>query len=1170
MFEIFPWNPQLETGIDLIDEQHRVLVNLINRLAQQHVQGATQAEVQAILGELADYANYHFRTEEGIWHTALAGDAWLEKHIQTHQRFFTHMVELQSGGRAFHEVLDDLFSYLIQWLAYHILDNDKRMALALKAIAQGASVNDAHAQADAHMQGATATLIQTVLGMYQTLSSQALELMHEKLARQRAETELLESEKRWRLLRTDSPQAPTGWSSAEHKLRTLLDNLPSGVAAVDAHTHQFVFANPWFCQMLGYSQNELLGMGTQDIHPADVLHLMQADFQHMQPGQAKTALAIPVRRKDGSVFMANIERVPLALDGQHSVLAVFTDITERLLAEQALQTSELHLRTLVDTIPDLIWLKDANGVYLSCNPAFERFFGATEAAIKGKTDHDFVHAALADAFRAHDQAAMAAERPLVNEEWITFASDGHQALLETTKVPMTSPDGVLLGVLGISHDITGRHNAAAALEAERVRLQNAIDAALAGTWEWDIAANVVHYNERFGVMLGFATGGTAQGTFENFVDLLHPDDRQQAQLLMACHLRGESPRFELEVRLRHKQGHWVWCRSLGRVTQRDADNAPLRMTGISIDISAQKTHLEQIDHITHHDALTGLPNRKLFVTLLSIAMAACTTQHKYLAVAYIDLDGLAAINEAHGLETGNQLLVEVSRRLTLTVREYEHIAHIGGDEFAVMLGNLDAPGGKPDASGAYLMPVKRLLEAVSAPILLPGLTLRVTASIGITLYPQSDKVDAEQLLRQADQAMYLAKLAGKNRHHLFDPVNDESTRERFLHINDIRRGVLAGEFVLYFQPKIHLTSGDVIGFEALIRWQHPARGLLPPGVFIPMLDKHPMAITLGDWVIEAALAQLARWNAQSLRTVVSVNIDSLQLHDPDFANRLQRQLHAQPTVQPSQLELEILETGAMENMAHVSALIKQLHAQGLECALDDFGTGYSSMTFLKQLTAYTIKIDQSFVRGMLDDAEHAAIVSGVLDLARNFDRRALAEGIETEAHGQSLIEFGCEYGQGYAIARPMPAAAVLPWLAQWHTPQAWANTQAVGLQDIPLLLAAVTHSTWLKQLHTFVARQDAQAPAALQQSCHFCLWLAKPATRQRYRHHPEFSVLGHLHEELHDLAGQLLARIAADAKTPVATQLQALDALSDEMLATLRHLHQTPGAAQGPDSVFFT
>jgi diguanylate cyclase (GGDEF)-like protein/PAS domain S-box-containing protein len=932
-------------------------------------------------------------------------------------------------------------------------------------------------------------------------------------------------------------------------LRSLLDNLPSGVVAADAQTSQIVFANPWFCQMLGYSQDELLAMRVLDLHPPEALHLVHEDFQQMLPGKAKASMSIPVRRKDGSIFMAIIERVPLALDGQLSVLGVFTDITERHRAEQALQTSELHLRILVDTIPDLIWLKDASGVYLSCNPAFERFFGASEAAIVGKTDHDFVPKALADFFRENDRAAMAAQRPTVNEEWVTFSSDGHRALLETTKVAMTGPNGELLGVLGISHDITERATAAAALDAERLRLQNAIDAAQAGTWEWDIADNVVRYNERAAVILGHQAAGKREGPFENFIAMLHPDDRQQEHLLMARHLRGELPSFEIEMRLRHKDGHWVWCRTLERVTQRDANHQPLSVAGICIDISEQKTHREQIDHITHHDALTGLPNRKRFVALLGLAMAACTAQHKHLAVAYIDLDGLADINSAHGLEVGSQLIVEVSRRLAQTLRERPHIAHIGGDEFAVILGDLDK-------AEAYVALVKRLLAAVSAPVHIEGLDLCVTASIGVTLYPQSDKVDAEQLLRQADQAMYRAKLAGKNRHHLFDPVTDESTRDRFLRINEIRQGLLSGEFQLHYQPKVNLISGEVIGFEALIRWQHPTRGLLAPGQFIPTLDKHPMAITLGDWVIEAALGQLAQWNAQGLNTAVSVNIDSLQLHDPDFSDRLQRQLRAQPTVQPSQLELEILETGAMENMAHVSALIGQLQSIGMECSLDDFGTGYSSLTFLKQLTAHTIKIDQSFVRGMLDDAEHAAIVNSVLDLARNFDRRVLAEGIETEAHGRGLIEFGCEFGQGYAIARPMPAAAVPHWLSHWQVPQAWAQSEAVMQHDIPVLLAEVEHRAWLKHLHAFVMQRAPLGPALTHHNCRLGQWLEKPSTQQHYQQHPDFMVLSLLHEQLHDEARQLLNRVQGKVQTAANAEWLALEALSEEVLGSLRKLRQ--------------
>ncbi|MBB1075147.1 bacteriohemerythrin [Rhodoferax sp. 4810] len=1161
MFEIFPWNQHLETGIALVDEQHHKLVALINRLAQQHVQGATEADIQAILAELADYAHYHFESEESIWEKGLSGNMWLDKHLEAHQQFFDHVVALQQGQKPFQAVLDDLFAFLTQWLAWHILDNDKRMALALAGVHEGLSLEAAHQRADVQMRGATGVLIQSVLTMYQTVSAQALELMHEKLARQRAEQALLSNQQGWRfLLRGDTGQTAATSSPLEQTLRTIIDNVPTGLVVADAQTRRFVFANAWFCRMLGYSLDELLGMSPMEIHPPEALPQVEADFQRMMADEQKTALAIPVRRKDGSTFIVNIERVPVALSGQTSVLAIFTDITERHRFETALKASEVQLHTLVDTIPDLIWLKDVNGVYLSCNPAFERFFGAPEAAIVGKTDFDFVPQGLAESFRAHDRAAMAAQRPLVNEEWITYPDNGQHALLETTKAPMRDSDGQLLGILGISHDITLRRGAIAALETERLRLLNAIDAAQAGTWEWDIAANLIRFSERTSAMLGYPGLKLHEGPYALYISWIHPEDQPRQKSTMTRHLNGELHSFEQELRMRHKDGHWVWVRTLGRVMQRAADGKPLTVAGISIDISEQKTHREQIDYITLHDALTGLPNRKLFVAQLAHAMAELGPQ-RHLAVAYLDLDNFAAINQAHGLEVGNQLILEVSRKLATALQGKQMLAHIGGDEFALMFTHLAHPDD-------YLAPVNQLLQVVAQPLKVLSLALQVTASVGVTLFAPGDKMDAEQLLRQADQAMYLAKQAGKNRYHAFDPVTDETTRERLTRIDEVRQALDNNEMVLHYQPKVRLKTGEVIGFEALIRWQHPQRGLLPPHAFIGLLEQHPMAITLGDWVITTALAQLAQWQTQGLETSVSVNIDAMQLLDPDFADRLQTQLSAQPSVAPNQLELEILETGALGNMAHVSALIAQLQNMGLECSLDDFGTGYSSLTFLKQLAAHTLKIDQSFVRGMLDDAEHATIVNSVLGLARNFERRALAEGVETEAHGQALIEFGCELGQGYAIARPMPAANVPGWLAQWRTPQSWIDSQTVGPRGIPVLLAEVEHRAWFKQVQAYATQPTQQLPPNNSLTCRFGHWLNKPATRMRLQHLSGFAHLEALHEALHERTGTLLAKLAASQPTDVPTDLAALAALSQNMLTELRQLRSVQSDTEGVNSAF--
>jgi diguanylate cyclase (GGDEF)-like protein/hemerythrin-like metal-binding protein/PAS domain S-box-containing protein len=1154
MFEIFPWNKHLETGIVQIDEQHRVLVRLINRLAQQQAQRASELDLTATLGELTDYAEIHFRTEEGIWQSALAGQNLLVEHMHEHQRFVDHVVRLQAAHPPFQPIQDELFAYLTQWLTLHILGHDKQLAQVVIGLKTGLSLEAAQASAQLPMREATPVLLEGVLAMYRSLAGQAQELMQEKVARQQLEGVVTSSQQRWQfLLHGPSEKAAAGMSPVEQTLRSVIDNAPTGLVVADILTRRFVFANPWFCQLLGYPLDELLSMGPADIYPAEVMADIEEDFAHMLLGQTRATRVIATRRKDGSSFMAQVERLPMTLAGRASALAIFTDVTDRYRAEQALKASEAHLQTLVDTLPDQVWLKDAAGVHLSCNTAFERFLGQPKAAIIGKTDHELFSKEIADTFQANDRTVIASLRPLVYEECVNHPVTGLRTLMETTKVPLHDANGKLHGVLGVAHDITERQAAAAALEAERLQLQNAVDAAQAGTWEWDLRTDVIRFSERSSTMLGYPGLKLRQGPYDLYVSWIHPDDKPRQQRLMAQHLRGEAPSYELELRMRHKEGHWVWCRMLGRVMQRDANDQPVLVSGITIDISEQKSHLAQIDYLTHHDALTGLPNRKLFVELLDDSMRNNAAQQQ-LAVAYIDLDNFAAINLAYGPQVGNQLIVALSQRLSSSLQHQQGqhlLAHIGGDEFALMLGHLEQ-------AGDCIAVVEKLLATLAQPLHVAEQveTLSLTASIGIAQQSPGDQIDAEQLLRQASQAMYLAKQAGKNRYHHFDPVKDEITRTRLTRIDEVGQALLRHEFVLFYQPKVRLRTGEVVGFEALIRWQHPELGLLPPYAFIGLLEQHPMAVKLGDWVIETALAQLASWQAQGINTTVSVNIDAQQLLDPDFGQRLLSQLGQQPTLKPQQLELEILETGALGNIPQVSALIAQLQSMGLNCALDDFGTGYSSLTFLKQLTARTLKIDQSFVRGMLDDVEDAAIVNSVLGLARNFDRIALAEGIETVAHGCALIEFGCEFGQGYAIAKPMPAAQVPDWLAQWRVPSSWAASESVGSRGIAMLLAETEHRAWFKEVMALATHSLRQPPVMEGSCCRFAVWLNKPSTRLKLEKYPGFARLEALHQTLHEHSDALFNQRAERSDAQTAQALAQMTDLSQQLVRELRALRQ--------------
>ncbi|MGB4362221.1 MAG: bifunctional diguanylate cyclase/phosphodiesterase, partial [Rhodoferax sp.] len=390
----------------------------------------------------------------------------------------------------------------------------------------------------------------------------------------------------------------------------------------------------------------------------------------------------------------------------------------------------------------------------------------------------------------------------------------------------------------------------------------------------------------------------------------------------------------------------------------------------------------------------------------------------------------------------------LANRMKLTLREGDTLARLGGDEFVAVLVDV--------ANDAELLPMlNRLLAAIAEPIVFNDARLQVTASLGVTFYPQESDIDADQLQRQADQAMYQAKLLGKNRFHIFDPEHDRSVRGHNESIEEIRKALGGGQLTLYYQPEVNMRSGRLVGVEALIRWQHPTRGLLGPGLFLPVIENHALAIDVGEWVIHTALDQVQAWQAQGLDLPVSVNVGARQLQQRDFLARLQTILAQHPTVLSGRLELEVLETTALEDISGVTHVIEQCRLMGVLFALDDFGTGYSSLNYLKRLPVARIKIDQSFVRDMLDDADDLAILQGVIGLAHAFKREVIAEGVETLAHGSALLQLGCELAQGYGIAKPMPGAELLQWSRRWQADATWMR----GLSQqpsAPPLAASIT------------------------------------------------------------------------------------------------------------------
>ena len=464
---------------------------------------------------------------------------------------------------------------------------------------------------------------------------------------------------------------------------------------------------------------------------------------------------------------------------------------------------------------------------------------------------------------------------------------------------------------------------------------------------------------------------------------------------------------------------------------RNANGQTQRYVALFSDISAIKEHQRQLEQIANFDPLTHLPNRLLLADRLQQAMAQAQRRNQLLAVVYLDLDGFKNINDHYGHDIGDKLLIAVAHAMKGTLRESDTLGRIGGDEFVAILSDLD--------SVESCVPLlARLVEAAAAPVRLGAHRMQSSASVGVTFYPQSLDLEADQLLRQADQAMYQAKLAGKNRYHVFDPEHDSSIRGHHEDLQRIRLALTRHEFVLHYQPKVNMRSGKVIGAEALIRWQHPEQGLLLPAQFLPVIEDHALAVDVGEWVMDTALAQIATWQQAGLDLSVSVNVGARQLQQGDFVQRLKTLLARHPEVNPARLELEVLETSALADMAQMSQVIKECAQIGVTFALDDFGTGYSSLTYLKRLRVAMLKIDQSFVHDMLDDPDDLAILRGVIGLAAAFRCDVIAEGVETVAHGTLLLQLGCPLAQGFGIARPMPAERIPAWAASWQPDAAWS------------------------------------------------------------------------------------------------------------------------------------
>ncbi|MEC4749615.1 EAL domain-containing protein [Methylomicrobium sp. Wu6] len=703
-----------------------------------------------------------------------------------------------------------------------------------------------------------------------------------------------------------------------------------------------------------------------------------------------------------SLLNVMVDEIGLALDALDAE-------TERQNILRELRYSEERYRLLLNLVPDQIWIAQPDGRLDYANQRALDYFGLSLDEMLGHGWENIVHLEDYPRVLAALSESLLTGKNFEGEYRIVHHS-GEYRWCAARAHPSFDDDGHIQKWYGITTDITERKQA-----EERQRLTARIfDSTLEGIIVTDASHHIIEVNDAFMQITGY--------TREDVIG-------KTPRILKSCH---HGPEFYQEMwQAINRTSHWsgeIWNRrkdgevypewtTISAIT--DDNGKVSHYVGISSDITLLKQHEQQLEFMAHYDPLTGIPNRVLLVDRMQLALARARREHNLLAVCYLDLDGFKPINDTYGHDSGDIVLIEIANRLSHSLRGADTVARLGGDEFVILLQGIE---NVEDCQNS----LNRLISIIAQTIFLQGQPFIFTASIGVTLYPQ-DNEDPDTLIRHADQAMYLAKKLGKNRYHIFDPAEDVLLKTHIEKISIIEQGFIDQQFEMYYQPKVALDQSHIVGAEALIRWRHPERGLLPPNEFLPLIENTPLDIQIGEWVISTVLTQMERWRHEGLALEISFNISANHLQSPEFVSKLKQQLALYPDLPPHQLQIEILETAALSDIAKVLGIIKTCAAMGISFALDDFGTGYSSLAYLRRLPFNTIKIDKSFVRDMLINSDDRAIVQGVIALAETFSRATVAEGVETQAHMIALRDMGCDIAQGYGIARPMPANEFLSW-----------------------------------------------------------------------------------------------------------------------------------------------
>ena len=806
----------------------------------------------------------------------------------------------------------------------------------------------------------------------------------------------------------------------QERLNQVLNSAGEGICSLDAEG-RFTFVNQAVTRMTGWKYAELIGR-----HMHVTLHQPKADgspfpegdcpiCQTWKEGVEHTVADEVFWRRNLSSFPVEYVSTPI-YDGTKpsGAVVVFRNVTEHKRATEALRASENFSETILASVNEGIIVYDRELRYRAWNKVMEEFTGLPSEQIIGSSALDLFAQFMLPGIEHLLIRALRGERVTSEDTHYQVPQTGREGWMSATFSPHTSPEGETIGVVGIVRDISARKLAEEGLRESEERYALAANAANDGLWDWDLTGKNVYYSPRWKSMLGYADDEISSST-EEWFSRVHPEDLSAFNAAIGKHIQSDTSHFESEHRMQHKDGSYRWMLTRG-LAMRNEENKAYRMAGSQTDITERKRAEEQLLYDAFHDGLTRLPNRALFTDRLDRALERAKRRDDFtVAVLFLDLDRFKVVNDSLGHMTGDQLLIGVARRLERALRHVDTVARLGGDEFVILLEDIEEIS---DATQS----AERIQAMLREPFDLDESEVFTSASIGIAV-STTGYSRAEDIIRDADIAMYRAKSMGKARHELFDEAMHGRAVELLRLETDLRNAVDREEFRLHYQPIVSLESGEVVGFEALIRWMHPSRGLTYPAAFLPLAEETGLTVAMGSWTLREACHQLKSWQdgAEQWRDLwVSVNLSGRQLLQPDLTKVVDHALQ-EAQIDPNTLLLEITEGIIMEDPEAATAVLVSLRALGVRLPIDDFGTGYSSLAYLHRFPISSLKIDKSFVKNLDTGGEDEMIVRTIVNLAHNLNMDVIAEGIETESQLDRLKALGCEYGQGFLFSKAVPA-----------------------------------------------------------------------------------------------------------------------------------------------------